>query len=387
MKNLKIALIHDYLTQYGGAEKTLEALLEVFPDATIYTGIYNPKNLSQTITGKRVICPKSSLLDMFPKYLTFLMPIVFENFDLREYDILISEGTAWPKGVLTKPNQLHIAYIHTPPRFLYKYSTESSTRNKWYYKPFVSIIDHYLRIWDYIAAQRPDFLLANSEETRKRIQRFYKRDSKVIYPPVETDYSQYKAEKDNLKTPYYLAIGRLSAYKNFGLLVEAFNLLGFPLVIGGTGMEEARLKRMAKSNIKFTGKMTEEQKHKAFEECLGFIFPVVEEDFGIVPIEAMSHGKPVLAHRSGGVLETLRDGIDGIFFEELTLEGFVKKLKEFDDIVRKNKFNPQDIKQNAQRFNKERFKQEFKDFVITALKNKEEQNAGASGGSYNNNRP
>ena len=150
----KVAFVHDYLSQYGGAEKTLEALLELYPTADIYTGLYNPKNLPETITSKNIIAPRNKLFLKLSKLLTFLMPVIFESFDLRSYDLIISDGTAWPKGVITSPNQLHIAYIHTPPRFLYKYSVETTKRNKWYLKPFVSVVDHFLRIWDFGAAQR-----------------------------------------------------------------------------------------------------------------------------------------------------------------------------------------------------------------------------------------
>ncbi|MEN9389692.1 MAG: hypothetical protein RLY61_776, partial [Candidatus Parcubacteria bacterium] len=173
----KVAFVHDYLSQYGGAEKTLEALLELYPTADIYTGLYNPKNLPETITSKNIIAPRNKLFLKLSKLLTFLMPVIFESFDLRSYDLIISDGTAWPKGVITSPNQLHIAYIHTPPRFLYKYSVETTKRNKWYLKPFVSVVDHFLRIWDFGAAQRPNYLIANSIEVQKRIKKFYKRDA------------------------------------------------------------------------------------------------------------------------------------------------------------------------------------------------------------------
>lgn len=359
MNKPKVALVHDYLNQYGGAEKTLEAIMELYPEAPIYTGIYNPAAVSESIRKRHIISTTNSLIGRFQKIFTFLMPSVFEGFDLRQYDLIISDGTAWPKGVLTTPQQLHIAYIHTPPRFLYHYSTESTIRQNILLKPFIHYLDNFLRIWDFSAAQRPDFLIANSAEVQKRIQKFYKRDSVIISPPVEINVN-VKGERDNLRNPYYLAVGRLSAYKNFELLVQAFNLLEMPLVIIGTGLEEAKLKKIAKPNIKFLGKVSEEEKHKAYEECLGLIFPVVDEDFGIVPVEAMAHGKPVLAHKS---LQTLTPGLNGMFFERPTVECLVEKLKEFDSAVRKNQFNAEQIKQSVQKYDKENFKKEFADFV------------------------
>ena len=358
----RVALIHDYLVQYGGAEKTLEIMSDIFPEAEIFTGIYKPDLLSKKLNSKKIISPGTSLLSKWPKYFTFLMPLYFENFDLRNYDLIISSGNAWAKGVLTKPTQLHISYVHTPPRFLYKYSVESTNRNNWYYKPFVSFIDTSLRVWDYISAQRPDYLLTNSRETSKRIQKFYRREATVIYPPVDVETKSI-VESDNLKAPYYLAAGRLAAYKNFDLIIQAFNLLGLPLEVIGTGKEESKLKKMAKDNIKFLGQASDEVKFRKMNECMGLIFPVEEEDFGIVPIEAMSQGKPVLAHRSGGILETLRDGIDGMFFDKVTLEEFVSKMKEFDENIKKSVYNSNSIRDHVQKYSVNRFKKEFEAFV------------------------
>jgi glycosyltransferase involved in cell wall biosynthesis len=363
MNKPKVALVHEYLVQYGGAEKTLEEIMDIFPEAPIYTGNYKPDLLSQKIRNRNIIHPKNSLLGKFPKHLTFLMPLIFERFDLSDYDIIISDGTAWPKGVVTNPDQLHISYIHTPPRFLYKYSVESAKRNKWYYKPFVNLIDLFLRIWDYNAAQRPDFILVNSEEVRSRVQKFYRRDAEVIYPPAETNYKTNSSEKNNLKAPYYLAVGRLSAYKNFNTLVEAFNLLDIPLIIAGTGTEKNRLKRISNDNITITGQVTDEEKHKLLEGCLGVINPVADEDFGIVPIEAMAHGKPVLAHRSGGHLETVLEGVTGRLFESLRVEDLAQSIRNFDEEIRKGVYEEDKIKQSVQKFSIDRFKQEFKNYV------------------------
>ncbi|EKD99715.1 MAG: hypothetical protein ACD_22C00191G0005 [uncultured bacterium] len=385
MTKPKVAIIHDYLIQYGGAEKTLDALLEIYPEADIFTGIYIPSKFEKSITSKKVTAPTGAILGKIYKYFTFLMPLVFENFDLRKYDLILSEGTAWPKGVLTKPHQLHISYIHTPPRFLYKYSVESSKRNKWYFKWAIAIIDHYLRLWDFVAAQRPDFLLANSNEIQKRIKKFYKRDAKVIYPPVEVNFklSAEHNDPDNIKQPYYLAAGRLVAYKNFDLLVSAFNLLGLPLYIVGTGLEEKRLRKMAKSNIIFMGRAPDQVKHRLMKNALGLINPIADEDFGIVPIEALSHGTPVLAHKSGGHLEFIKEGFNGMFFEQLTVEHLVQQIKAFDTNVHAKKYDRDAIRQDVQKFSKERFKQEVKDFVDQ----KWEEHARTTGSIYNNDRP
>lgn len=362
----KVALVHDYLLEYGGAEKTLEAIIELFPEADIYTGLYNPKKMPKRITQQKVYSLKNPLFRAFSKQFTFIMPVIFENFDLKDYDLIISDSSCWAKGVITQPNQLHISYIHTPPRFLYKYSVESPKRFKWYYKPFVQILDHFLRIWDYCAGQRPDFLLTNSETTANRIKKFYKREARIIHPPLEVGTSEKENKgKSNIQKPYYCALGRLAAYKNNHLLIQAFKLLGWDLLIMGAGPEEKALKKMAEGfpNIKLLGRVSEEKKNKVLNGCKGLIFPVVEEDWGIVPLEAMSHGKPVLAHNSGGATETVKDGITGMFFDSLRLEDLLESIKEFDKRIEGEEFEPERIKNYAKGFNKERFKEEFMKFI------------------------
>ncbi len=366
IKSAKVAIICEYLNQYGGAERTMENILELFPNATLYTGVYDASKMPDTINSKKIVYPNNSLLLKFPKYFTFLMPLIFENFDLRAYDLIISSGNAWAKSVITKPTQLHISYIHTPPRFLYKYSVESQKRDAWYFKPIVSLIDFILRIWDFSAAQRPDYLLTNSCETQSRIKKFYHRESKVIYPPLESMYKEIAKTKTATKNEekYYLVIGRLSAYKNFDLVIKAFNILRMPLVVAGTGIEENYLKTIANENIKFVGKVSENEKAELFNNCLGVINAVQDEDFGIVPVEAMSYGKPVFAHKSGGHLETIQDGLSGTFFEDLTLDAFINAFKKFDNDVTQNKFDSNKIRKSVKKFEKEIFKKEMWSYIL-----------------------
>ena len=361
MKQPKIAFVHDYLINYGGAEKVLEALLELYPIGPVYTSMYDPAKLSDTITGRKIICPQTALFKKFPKYLTFLMPMVFEDFDLREYDIVVSDSSAWSKGVLTKPEQLHISYIHTPPRFLYKYSVESAKRSAWYFKPFVTLLDSLLRVWDQGAAQRPNYLIANSEEVRSRIKKFYGRDAQVIYPPVDVVVEASSALKNT--KPYFLVLGRLAAYKNFDLVVETFRNISTELWIIGTGREEKRLKEMAGPNVKFLGKVSDTEKHSVIENCFGVINAVEDDDFGIVPVEAMAHGKAVLAHKSGGHLETVIEGVNGMFFEGGDVRELELKIKEFEQAIVDNKFDPKIIKGSVIKFSKQRFQNEMKAFI------------------------
>jgi glycosyltransferase involved in cell wall biosynthesis len=369
MKKPKVALVTEWLVQYGGSEKTLEAIAELFPDAPIYAAKYVPDDLSDFLNSRKIISPKSSIVNKITKYFfAFVMAPIFEEFDLREYDIIISNGTTWPKGVIAQPHQLHISYIHTPPRFLYGYSTESTKRDKWYFKVPFSYVDNIFRLWDYIAAQRPDFLLTNSSETQSRINKFYRRDATIMYPPTdvkfkETDLTNETKEKYGIKTPYFLVLGRLAAYKNFDAVIEVFNRCGTPLAVVGTGYSENKLRKMAKENVIFTGRVSEKEKHEILSGSLGLINSVDDEDFGIVPIEAQAHGKPVLAFKSGGHLETVEEGVTGMFFEKLDPENLLEKVKEFEQAINNGKFNPETLKNGVQHFSKERFQQEFENFV------------------------
>lgn len=358
-KNPKVALVHDYLNQYGGAEKTLEKIMELFPDSPIYTGILDLQKLPEVFKKRKIITPQmNSLFKRFPKLFTFLMSKRFEGFDLSNYDLIISDGTAWAKSVITTSDQLHISYIHTPPRFLYKYSTESNLRKKWYLRPLFLYLDFHLRIWDFAASKRPDFLLCNSVEVLKRIKKFYKRDATVIYPPVETAEFQNRKIED-----YYVISGRLSSYKNFDLVVELFNNINKKLVVIGTGIEEKNLKKMAHKNIHFMGKVSNEELHEILSGAKGYIFPVKEEDFGIAPVEALSHGVPVLAHRSGGPLESIVEDEDGLFFDEINLTSLSEKFVEFDKKIESNFFNRKEISKRAKRFDQKVFIKEFSEFI------------------------
>jgi glycosyltransferase involved in cell wall biosynthesis len=358
-KDAKVAIIHDQLTQYGGAERTLEALLDIFPEADIFTGFCDPVNISQRILDRKIVSGPKLL-----KYLGFIMPFVFEWFDLRKYDIVISEGTAWPKGVITSPGQLHINYTYTPPRFLYGYNTEGQKREIWYLKPFLKVIDHFLRIWDYSAAQRPDYMLSISQEVAKRVKKFYGRDSQVIYPPVELA-SESSSQNDGLEPPdkYYLCISRLAAYKNVDLLIRAFNKTGFKLKIAGTGKEERRLRSMAGEKVEMLGFVNNEQKGRLLAGCKGFVFPADYEDFGIVVVEALSYGKPVLCHRSGGPLEIISEGETGMLFDGLDTDKLAQKITEFDKNIDDGKYNTEKAIVSSRKFGVERFKKEFENFV------------------------
>jgi glycosyltransferase involved in cell wall biosynthesis len=213
-------------------------------------------------------------------------------------------------------------------------------------------------MWDFEASKRPNFLLCNSKEVQKRIKKFYKRESKVIYPPVNTGPFELKSPSD-----YYVISGRLSSYKNFDLVIQLFNNLNRKLTVIGTGIEEKTLKKLANKNIKFVGKVSDLELHNILSEAKGYIFPVKDEDFGISPVEALSHGLPVLAHRSGGPLETIEENKDGLFFDQINIQSITEKFIEFDKKIDEGFFNRKEISKRCQRFNETNFVHGFSKFV------------------------
>ncbi|MEK7595620.1 MAG: glycosyltransferase [Patescibacteria group bacterium] len=364
--NKRVAIIHDYLTEFGGAERTLKTIHDLFPNSTVFTSSYDEKAIPEFKDWKIITTAAKDLpsFKSLSKQYTFLYPFLFEAFDLKDFDIVISSWSAWSKCVITSHKQLHISYCHTPPRFLYKYSGESQKRNSWYYKPFVAYIDMYLRVWDFFSAKRPDYIIANSQTVAKRIKKFYKIDAPVINPPVRTTVELVLPEgASRFDTNYFLIVSRLVPYKNIDVVIEAFNNLSYPLRIVGTGKEEARLKKLAKRDFAFLGKIDERELALMYQNCKGVIFPVKDEDFGIVPIEAMAHGKPVLAHRSGGVLDTIEDGKTGMFFEGDKVEDLIEAIKNFDGAIYGQQFDLNYIKNSAKKYDEAIFRNKFKTFI------------------------
>jgi len=360
---MKVALFHDYLVQYGGAERVLEKLMELYPSAPIYTLLYDPDSLApdfQKLLQRRKIITSS--LQKFPfskkrhRLYPLFMPYMVEQFDFSEFDVVISDTTGFGKGLILKPQTLHICYCHTPLRYAWDDSQRyiKEYRHFFLLRPFVRLGVHYLRIWDRQAAQRVDLFLTNSKFVRKRIQKYYRRDAKVIYPPVETEkLIPSKKIKD-----YYLLVNRLLPYKKTEIAIEAFNELELPLIIIGKGPELRSLKKNAKRNIKFLGNIYGDNLKKIYSGCKAFIFPQ-EEDFGIAPVEVMASGRPVIAYKGGGALETVKDGTNGIFFKDQTSESLIGAIRKFEKMT----FSWQDIIRSVKKFDESVFKKEVKKFV------------------------
>ena len=356
---MKTALIHDHLAQDGGAERVAKVLQEIFPDSPTYTLVYNQKKADPSFINKKIY---TSFIQKLPfgirayEWFLVLMPTATENFDLNKYDLIISSTSFSAKGVITPPNAIHICYCHTPTRFLWTDSHNYLNELKYNYiiKKILPLILPRLRLWDRIAAERVDHFIANSIEVQKRIKKYYNRDSHVIYPPVETEKYKISSEIGD----YFLAGGRMVGYKKFDLLVNAFNRLNIPLKIFGDGPLLKKLKEKAKDNIEFLGRITEDKKIELLSHCQAFLNPQIE-DFGITAIEAMASGRPVIAFKDGGALETIIENKTGIFFDEQTWESLSDKIIRFPNY----QFDPIFIKGHAEQFDKKYFIRNIKNYI------------------------
>ena len=354
--------MHDWLNQIGGAEGVLEALVEMYPAAPIYTSMYWPQAMPQAYRSWDI---RTSFMDRLPlakryhqPYLP-LYPLAFESFDLAGYDLVISNKSAFCHGVIVPPEALHICYCLTPTRFLWDYhryvQREGVGR---LVRLLLPLFLNYLRVWDRAAADRVDHFVAISQAVRRRIAKYYRREATVIYPPVDTGkYAPADSHDD-----YFLIVSRLIPYKRIDLAVRAFNELGLPLVIVGDGRDRRRLEKMAGPNIRFLGRVPEDKLRELFSRCRAFIFPGLE-DFGIAPVEAQAAGRPVIAYAGGGALETVVEGVTGAFFHQQTPEALIEAIEKFDDKA----YDPAAIRRHAQRFDKKVFKRRLREFVEEKL--------------------
>lgn len=348
---MKIALVYDRVNKWGGAERVLLTLQKIFPEATLYTSVYNAKKASWAKNFK--IIP--SFLQKFPlsshhELFASLMPVAFESFSFDEFDLVISITSEAAKGILTKPTTKHICICLTPTRYLW------SGYNDYFKNPilrfFATPIISYLQTWDKIASQRPDYYIAISKEVQNRIKKYYHRESTVIYPAVElTDTKIVKENKG-----YFLVVSRISKftqYKKIDLAVKAATKLSLPLIVVGDGNTN-KLKRIAGPTVSFVGKVTDAQLATYYANCRALVFPGIE-DFGLVMVEAQAFGKPVIAFKAGGALEIIEQGKTGTFFESQTVDALAHVLANFNE----NVYNNKACRENALRFSFETFKKQL----------------------------
>lgn len=362
---MKIALVHDYLVQYGGAERVLEACTELWPYAPIYTILHDPEAMRGKFAEKRIY---TSFLQRWPlarkhhRLFPPLMPLAIEQFDFRQYDVVLSDSSSYAKGILTRPETLHISYVHTPMRYAWddcqKYTEDFGFPR--IIKKLVPFFMNPIRLWDKASADRVDVLVANSEFVRRRIAKYYRKEATVIHPPV--DFGRFYVAPASERQDYFLMVGRLIAYKRHDIAIEAFNRLRLPLKIIGRGPEYARLRKLAGPTIEFLDRVPDEDLPRYYAECRAFIFPQ-EEDFGIVAQEAFASGRPVIAYRGGDIVEHLEEGVMGAFFNDQTVDSLVVALEKF----RPESYVGEVIRSRVERFDKEQFKARIKDLVETAL--------------------
>lgn len=348
---MKIALVHDYLNEYGGAEKVLETLSEMFPEAPIYTAFAVPGSSAVQAFEKRRIRP--SWFQYLPYYhklyspLRFLIPWIWGAFDLSGYDLVISSASWYvTKGFRA---QREICYCHTPPRWLYGYSTSIDLQKYWPVRVYGTVVGHFLRMYDYRQAQKVSTFVANSHEVARRIQKFYRRKAQVVYPPVSMPKASKQPRQD-----YYLIVSRLAGGKGIEMAIEAAKKGNFKLLIAG---EATGFKRIA--GVETLGRVNEETKANLMAKARGFLALSRDEDFGITPVESMLCGTPVVAFNGGGYKETVVDGKTGVLFDSYSSEGLIAAISRFENI----KFNATTIKKHAQKFSKEKFKKEMLDLV------------------------
>ena len=363
---MKVALVHDYLIEYGGAEKVLEVLHEMYPEAPVYTSFYFPDKMPAfcrewdvRVSGLH----KIPMHRLFRKPLIYAMPWAFEQFDLRGYDLVISSSSFAAKGVITHSGTTHICYCHTPPRFVW--GLPSRVRRNYLMKLLLGVFDARLRLWDFAAASRVDKFVANSKLVARRIKKFYEKDSVVVYPPINgcsqvSDSQLSDGTSEKLRgSEYYLVVSRLVRLKNIDVIIRACLRQRRKLKIVGKGDDEKYFKSISDESIEFLGFVEEEVLMRLYSGAMGLIVAAEDEDFGMTPAEAHMCGCPVLAFRGGGYIETVIDRINGLFFDSLDQDCIGTAIRKFEEIV----FDRERIRRDAIKFSKERFMRDIRKVV------------------------
>jgi glycosyltransferase involved in cell wall biosynthesis len=354
---MRVAIVHDYLNQYGGAERVLEALHDLYPEAPVYTSIYDPAAMPDFYRSWDI---RASWMQRLPgwrrhfrKYF-LLYPSAFESFDLSGYELILSSSSAYAKGVIPAPGARHVCYCHTPMRFAWRTDLYVEREGIGSFQgAILPIMLTYVRLWDVAATPRVDAFVANSREVAGRIERYYGRSATVIAPPVDLPPYAPAPPRD-----YYLAGGRLIPYKRLDLAVRAFNALRLPLKIFGEGRDRAALETIAGPTIEFLGHVSEQRRQELFTDCRAFVFPG-EEDFGITPLEAMAAGRPVIALARGGALDSLIEGVTGRFFQEQTAADLAAAIA----LSRTDRYDADTIRRHAEGFGRDVFLRRMREVI------------------------
>jgi glycosyltransferase involved in cell wall biosynthesis len=359
MSSPRVALVHDYLVQDGGAERVLACLQRLFPDAPTYVLLHDKKKEYPPFNNGNIRTSFLSKLPFSTRYYQLYMPLMpraVEQLDLTDFEIVISSSSSFAKGVIVSPETTHICYCHTPTRFLWqeRFGYLHDAPLPWLMRVFLPSLLHRLRTWDRLAAERPNQIVTNSKTSQTRIKHFYGRDATVIHPPVDVDRIPLKGRSGS----YWLAGGRLVKYKRFDLVVQAFTALDVPLKIFGVGPEMNRLKASAGPKVEFLGHVSDEAKVDLYQNAIAFVNPQIE-DFGITAVEAMAAGKPVIAYNKGGATETVLPGVTGEFFQQQTWQDIRNIVQDF----KPTRYDPETIRQHAETFSSDRFMREFRTYL------------------------
>lgn len=361
---MRIALVHDYLNEFGGAERVLSELADIYPNAPIYTAFYKRNSTAYNHFKHRTIVP--SWVHYIPFFSSklhspfrFLTPLIWSSFDFSQYDVVIGSASWYvTKGFRKGPSTKEICYCHTPPRWLYGFKTSIEFQKYWPVRIYAAIVGHFMRLYDFSQAQKVDIFVANSHNVAKRIKKFYRRDSVVIYPPVSLPPVP-KVAKEN----YYLITSRIVGAKGLDLAVNAAIKLGFKLkIIGepaGYYTEYHHLQKIAGDRVEFLGRLSDADRNLCYAKAKAFFALSVDEDFGMTPVEAMHFGTPVIAFRGGGYLESVVENKTGVFFDEPTVNSLILAIKRFEKL----KINPRDCMAQADNFSVSVFRKKIEDLV------------------------
>jgi glycosyltransferase involved in cell wall biosynthesis len=382
LQGLKVALVHDFLVCRGGAERVLEALAEMFPEAPIYTLLYDRERMDEAFADREI---RTSFLQRFPgflrrrhRWLLPFYPVAVEAFDLRDFDLVVSSSGAWSKGVVTRLNTKHVAYVHSPMRYVWdcneQYLRELGGGR---FSILKRAVLSYLRVWDREAADRPDWIVSNSKHTEARVAKYYRRESEVVYPPcavsgirvpsIDRKEPGAKDQESGNAERRFLTVSRLTPGKRVDVIVDAFNKLGLPLTVVGEGEEEGRLRAMAGKNVEIAGWKDEAALAELYANARAFVF-AAEEDFGLAMAEAQGYGVPVVAYGGGGAREIVEEGVTGEFFAARTPEVLADGVRRF--LENEGSYDRGLIRKKAERFSREKFRKEFLEFLEEKLERK-----------------
>lgn len=370
---MRIALVHDQLQEFGGAERVLIALHEIFPNAPVYTAFLNQTTAKKNIrdfSRWKIATSWAAKIPFIGKLyspLRFLAPAIWESFDFSEFDVVVSSsGWYMCKGIKIRStgsgpsaHPLHISYIHHPPRYLYGYETAVEWQKYWPVKIYATIVNFFLRRWDYLSSQRPDVLIANSEETKKRIKKLYNRDSTVIYPPVSIP-SKASIKYQVSSIGYYVTVSRLGKAKHIDLLIQSANINKFNLKIVGKGRDLKFLKSIAGDTVEFVSDADDQKRDELIAHAKAFLFASVDEEFGIAPVEAMGFGTPVIAYDSGGLKETVTQEANGFLFKELNPQSLYEEINKLESLSEEKYLEMRrSARKESEKYSFDRFKKEI----------------------------